>query len=302
MKSFLLSIALVNSLFSFDYKLQPKEVSEDIHCFFGAAEVMNKHNNGNMSNSCFITIGESYLVIDSGPTYQYAQQAYRAMKNVKDLPISYVLNTHIHDDHWLGNSYYKQEGISIVGSDAFETLPKEQMTRMQKRISQEAFRGTTQQYPDLFVHGKKVLEVDGQKILLYSVNAKAHTKDDLYVYIPSKSALFAGDLVFNGRLPSLRDGNIHGWIAALQRIKLMPNLRYIIGGHGEIITPKAVDFTYNYLKTLEQEVQKALDNDLDIDDAVNTVVMPAYKSWPFYDSIHRQNVEQVYRTLEWESE
>jgi len=60
-----------------------------------------------------------------------------------------------------------------------------------------------------------------------------HTNSDLYVYIPSQKIVFVGDLVFNQRLPSLRDGDINGWIVALQVIKKM-NVTYIVGGHGKI--------------------------------------------------------------------
>ncbi|MEN4052332.1 MULTISPECIES: MBL fold metallo-hydrolase [Sulfurimonas] len=301
MKSFLLSIVLVNSLLSFDYKLQPKEVSSDVFCFFGLPEVMDKHNNGNMVNSCFVTMGSSYLVIDSGPTYQYAEQAYKKMQKIKNLPISYVINTHIHDDHWLGNSFYKKQNVTIIGPSSFKELAKEEQTRMQRRISAEAFQGTTQEYPGLFVDNEKVLKIDGEKVFIKSVNNKAHTENDLYVYIPSKKVIFAGDLVFNERLPSLRDGDINGWIKALKELRSL-DVVYVIGGHGEMVNKKAIDFTYNYLVTLRKQVKKLLDDGEDIGDVVNAVVMPEYKGVPFYDSIHRQNVETVYRTLEWESE
>ena len=301
MKSFLLSIVLVNSLLSFDYKLQPKEISSDIHCFFGLPEVMDKHNNGNMSNSCFVTMGSSYLVIDSGPTYQYATQAYHAMQNIKNLPVSYVIDSHIHDDHWLGNGFYKKLHAKIIGSVAFKELSKVDMTRMQRRISAEAFQGTTQEFPTIFVEKKKVLDIDGIKVIIQSVNHKAHTNSDLFVYIPSKRVVFAGDLVFNERLPSLRDGNINGWIVALDALKKM-DVDYIIGGHGDVVSKKSVAFTYEYLTTLRSKVKHLLDDGEEIGDVVNEVVMPKYKNIPFYDSIHRQNVEHVYRTLEWEDE
>ncbi len=301
MKSFLLSIVLVNSLFSFDYKLQPKEISSDIHCFFGLPEVMDKHNNGNMSNSCFVTMGSSYLVIGSGPTYQYAMQAYNKMKKIKDLPVSYVTNSHVHDDHWLGNGFYKQHHAKIIGSIAFKELSKLDKTRMQKRISAEAFKGTTQELPTLFVDKKKILYIDGIKVIIQGVNHKAHTNSDLFVYIPSKRVVFAGDLVFNERLPSLRDGNINGWIEALDGLKKM-DVDYIIGGHGDVVSKRSVDFTYNYLTTLRSEVKRRLDDGEEIGDVVNEVVMPEYKNVPFYNSIHKQNVEHVYRTLEWEDE
>jgi glyoxylase-like metal-dependent hydrolase (beta-lactamase superfamily II) len=296
-----LSFVFVNSLLSFDYKLQPEEVSGDIYCFFGFAEVMDKRNNGNMSNSCFVNMGTSYLVIDSGPTFQYAAQAYRAMKKIKNLPVSYVVNTHVHDDHWLGNAFYKEHNAKIIGPSTFKDLPKEEVTRMQRRISAEAFHGTTQEYPAIFVTGKKEMTIDGKKVIIESVNHKAHTVNDLFVYIPSEKVVFAGDLVFNERLPSLRDGNINGWIEGLQKLKKM-DVKYIIGGHGDVVSKRSIDFTYNYLRELKKEVQQGLDEGEDIGDVVNEVVMPKYKKIPFYDSIHRQNVETVYRTLEWESE
>ncbi|WP_255613159.1 MBL fold metallo-hydrolase [Sulfurimonas sp. SWIR-19] len=254
-----------------------------------------------MSNSCFVTLGNSYLVIDSGPTYQYAQQAYQKMKTIKNLPVSYVIDTHVHDDHWLGNSYYATLGSTIIGSSVFKELPKLEKTRMQRRISPEAYEQTKQIFPTVFVDQEKVLDINGTKVYIKSVNHKAHTNSDLYVYIPSKKIVFVGDLVFNQRLPSLRDGDISGWIQALDDIRKM-DVEYIVGGHGENIDKKAVDFTYNYLKTLKKEVKKRLDAGEDIADVVNEVTMKEYKHDPFYDSIHRQNVETAYRMLEWEDE
>ncbi len=301
MKLLLLSFVFVNSLLSFDYKLQPKEVSSDVFCFFGLPEVMDKRNNGNMSNSCFVNMGTSYLVIDSGPTFQYATQAYAKMKKIKNLPVSYVINSHVHDDHWLGNGFYKAQGAQIIGPATFKDLPKEEMTRMQRRISAEAYKGTTQVYPTLFVAKEKIFTINGKKVDIKSVNHKAHTANDLFVYIPSENIVFAGDLVFNERLPSLRDGNIDGWIAALEKLKKM-DVKYVVGGHGDVVDKAAILFTYNYLTQLRDAVKKRLDTGEDIGDVVNEVVMPEYKNIPFYDSIHRQNVESVYRTLEWEDE
>ena len=301
MKSFLLSILLVNSLLCFDYKLQPKEVSKDIYCFFGLAQVMDKRNNGNMSNSCFVNMGTSYLVIDSGPTFQFAEQAYAQMQKINNLPISYIIDTHIHDDHWLGNSYYKTLHVKMIGSTAFKELPILERTRMQRRISKEAYKKTTQIFPTILVDKEKILIIDGKRVDIKSVNHKAHTNSDLYVYIPSKQVVFAGDLVFNERLPSLRDGDITGWLKILKKIKSM-NVKYIIGGHGDVVSNDAVDFTYGYLKELRDDVKKMLDDGEDIADVVNAVVMPEYKNIPFYNSIQRQNVETAYRTLEWENE
>jgi len=301
LKSLLILTVFIHSLFAFDYSLEPKKVSETTHCFFGLSEVMDERNNGNMSNSCFVNIGTSYLVIDSGPTYAYAQQAYAKMKEIKNLPISYVINTHVHDDHWLGNAYYAEIGVKIIGSHAFKNEPKVEKTRMQQRITPEAYAKTTQVFPSIFVENEMVLEIDGEKVKLISVNKKAHTHSDLLVYIPNEKMVFVGDLVFNDRLPSIRDGSLKGWLEALDDVRLM-DVDYIIGGHGKIVDRTSVDMTYNYIKTMKEKVAAFIEEGEEIADVVNMLTMDEYKDVNFYDSMHRQNVEIAYRMLEWESE
>ena len=301
MKSLWILLTATTLLSAFEYGLKPEKVNDKVYCFFGKPEVMNTQNNGNMVNSCFVNMGTSYLVIDSGPTYSYALQAYEKMKEIKNLPISYVINTHVHDDHWLGNAYYAEIGVKIIGSAAFKDEPKVEMTRMQKRITPEAYAKTTQEFPVEFVENKKILNIDGKKVHLISVNKKAHTDSDLFVYIPQEKIVFVGDLVFNDRVPSIRDGNLKGWIETLDEIRAM-DVEFIIGGHGEIVDRSSIDMTYNYIKTLRERVASLIEDGEGIADVVNMVTMDKFKDVNFYDSMHRQNVEIAYRMLEWESE
>ncbi len=299
MKLLLLNVLFFHFLLGYDYTLKPEKVNATTYCFFGLAEAMDEHNNGNMVNSCYVNMGSSYLVIDSGPTYLFAQQAYTKMKEIKALPISFVINTHTHDDHWLGNAYYKELGIEIIGSKEFKNEPKVQQTRMQKRVSKEAYEGTTQVFPNEFVDSEKTLELDGKKVYIKSVNKKAHSKSDLFIYIPQYSTVFAGDLVFNERIPSLRDGNIKNWIEALETIKSM-DIQYIIGGHGKLVDKHSVDATYKYLTELLENVSLVLEEGADITDTLDSVKMEDFKDFKMYDTLHRQNVETAYRMLEWE--
>ncbi len=262
---------------------------------------MDERNNGNISNSCFVNMGTHYLVIDSGPTYQYAKQSYDAMKKIKNLPIKYVINTHVHDDHWLGNSFYVELGVTIIGSKVFQDEVVLDETRMQKRITSEAYEKTTQEFPSVYVDKNMFLTIDSKRVDLIGVNNKAHTKGDLLVYIPQEKMMFVGDLVFNDRLPSIRDGDLQGWLVALDKIRSI-DLDYIIGGHGKVVDKSSINMTYDYIKTLKQRVKLLIDEGEDIADVVNMVKMEKYKNINFYDSMHRQNVEIAYRMLEWESE
>lgn len=301
MRSILVLITFFHSLLAFNYDLKPVKVDATTYCFFGLPEGIDEHNNGNMVNSCFVDVGDSYLVVDSGPTYQYAQQAYAQMKKIKDLRVSYVINTHIHDDHWLGNGYYQEIGTKIIGSSQFKNESLAETTRMQKRVSKEAYEKTTNVFPSIFIDKDTLFTIGNQKVQIIHVNKKAHSSGDLLVYIPSAKLLFAGDLVFNDRLPSLRDGDVATWIKELDYIRSLHPV-HIIGGHGDMVDSSSADFTYEYLVTLKKEVRNAIDNGVSIEDAVQKITMPAYKNAKMYDVLHKQNVETTYRIMEWNNE
>ncbi len=303
MKKILLAIVLVNlQVLAFEYGLTPVKVNESIYCYFGKPEIMNKENNGNMVNSCFVDMGTSWLVIDSGPSYMYAKEALLHVNKIKKMPVKFVINTHIHDDHWLGNGYFASHGATIIGSMLFKKeIHSDETPRMAHRISSEAYANTVPTIPSRFVSKDENLDIASLHVKLINVDYKAHTNGDLLVYIPKIKTLFVGDLLFNDRLPSLRDGDINGWLKALEMIKTM-NTRTLIGGHGDITNKKALDLTYEYLTKLREKVRKALEEEKDISEALESITMKEYEDTALFDVMHKQNVEVAYRMLEWESE
>lgn len=290
------------SALAFEYGLETKKINEKVYCFFGKAEVMNETNNGNMVNSCYADTGRHWIVVDPGPTYAYAKEAYETMQRIKPMPVAMVVDTHVHDDHWLGNGFFRSKGIDIFGVPLFKTEvnPNEQ-TRMQKRISKTAYEGTEVTLPTRYVDTLYRTEIDGEPVQLIALAHAAHTTKDLLVYLPNMQTLFAGDLVFNDRIPSLRDGDINGWIAALAKIRKMP-LRTIVGGHGKTVDNHAVNMTYDYLVALRSAVRSAIEEGMDIEDATHSIRLPAFGGIALYDMMHKQNVEAAYRMLEWEDE
>jgi len=302
MKTLLSILILVNSLFAFEYGLEPVQVNEKAYCFFGKPEVMDTKNNGNMVNSCFVDTGKSWLVIDSGPTYSYAKEAYSYVNKIKKMPVSYVINTHTHDDHWLGNGYYKSIGATILGSLEFSNLSfVNNSPRMERRISPKAYALTVPTIPTYFITKDETLRLDSMDVQILHVNYKAHTNSDLLVYIPQIKTIFCGDLIFNDRIASMRDGDVSGWIKILQRVKKM-NLTTVVGGHGKITDATSLDIILGYLTEIKSQVQTALEDELEIDEAVEKIKMKRYEDLALYKMMHRQNVEVTFRMLEWENE
>ena len=182
----ILFLAYSNS-FGFEYHLKPKKVTDDVYCFFGALEKISKENGGNMVNSCYVKTNKGFVVIDSGPTFSYAKQAYTQMQKIEKLPVKYVINTHDHDDHWLGNSFYKSKGALLIGPLTYEqNVVSGMQTRIEQIIGQKSYGKTKIVKLNKIVDSNLTLSLGDKVFEIRQPIALAHTKGDLIVYLPSK--------------------------------------------------------------------------------------------------------------------
>jgi len=298
LKIFYTLLLTLSFSFGFEYNLKPQKVTEGVYCFFGKLENINKQNAGNMVNTCFIQTKEGFIVIDSGPTYAYAQQAYTQMQNIAKLPVKYVINTHDHDDHWLGNSFYKSKGALLIGSKTYEQNVFEGMqTRMHRVLGDRLYQNTKIVTLDRVIDTAYTFKVGEENIEIKKLVKQGHTQGDLIVFLPSKRTIFVGDLVFNGRLTSLRDGSLMGSIEALEKIDAY-DAKYIIAGHGFNTDKNATKALKTYLLEIKEKVQKALDEDIGMEEITKKVPMLAYEKMKLYDVLHKNNVLDAYKELE----
>ena len=284
---------------AFDYKLEPKKVAENVWCFFGAIEKPTKENAGNMANNCYIKTTEGYLVMDTGPSYQFAKQAYEAMQKIEDLPVKYVVNSHEHDDHWLGNDFYKQKfGTTLMGPESINTNYKEgDKTRMYNVLPKNAIEGTHIIDLDKVVKEKETLTLGGEKFDIIPIDVKAHTGDDVFIYMPERKVLFAGDLVMNGRITSGRHGSVMGQLKALAIMKKL-DWKIMIPGHGVITDATAMDEASLYFKLTKERILKAIEEDVDATEINEVVKLIEFKDKAMYDILNAQNIGFAFEELE----
>lgn len=278
----------------FDYKLEPKQVSENVWCFFGALEIPTKENGGNMVNTCYIKTNDSYVLWDTGASYVYAKQAYEAMSKIAKLPPKTIILSHEHDDHWLGNNYYKEvHGAEIIGPESINKNYKPgDKTRMFQTLSENAIRGT------------KIIPVDKWhketiKFAISGVNfeyvpvGNGHSEEDYFLYMPDNKLILAGDLVMNGRVTSNRDGSVEGEIAAIERINSL-EWTTLIPGHGFVIDKTAADEAYQYFTLTRDRVKKAIDDGVDETGIVEAVPLEEFKDKALYDLLNAGNVSRAF--------
>jgi cyclase len=79
------------------------------------------------------------------------------------------------------------------------------------------------------------------------VGTPAHTTNDSIVWIPDRSLLFSGDLLFRGGTPFLLMGSLAGAIGVLEELKRLP-ASTIVPGHGAVSGPELIDDVLGYLR------------------------------------------------------
>lgn len=285
--------------FAFDYNLKPTKVANDVWCFFGKLDMPLKENGGFMSNSCYIKTDDSYVLVDTGAGYDFAKQAYEQMSKIANLPVKNVLVTHGHDDHWLGNNFYKEKfnatlyGPSLINKE----FNKDSQIRGLKVLSADDVKNTKFVSIDKEIKETTTLNIGSKKIMIVPIGVKAHTSEDLYVYLPDEKVLFSGDMVMNGRVTSNRDGSVIGSLKALEIITSQ-KWDVLVPGHGLDTSKTATKEFEEYFSLLKQRVLDAIEEGVEATDITKVVTMDEFKDKALYDELNSRNVYDAFRELE----
>ncbi|MDD2974036.1 MAG: MBL fold metallo-hydrolase [Aliarcobacter cryaerophilus] len=288
---------------NFDYKLKPQKVSENIWCFFGKTEVPSKENGGFMANSCYIKAKDSYILIDTGANYNFAKQAYEAMQKIEDLKVSTIIITHEHDDHWMGNSFYKDRFNSTIYAPKSinENYNENSKPRIFEILDKNEMENTKVIKADVVVSDEKVINISDKTIKIIPTKLTAHTKDDLIVYLPDEKVIFTCDIIMNQRVTSNRDGSVIGTLKAIDLINSY-DWNTLIAGHGTITDKKATDFTTKYFTLLKTRVLEAIEAGITADEISKVVTMDDFKDIAMFDELNSRNVFDAFRELEFYDE
>ena len=127
----------------------------------------------------------------------------------------------------------------------------------------------------------------------------AHAPEDLIIYVPSEKVLFAGDLVFRGRIPFVGNADSRGWLHALDEIQAL-NPSIVIPGHGAYSTNPTEDirFTSEYLKYLRESMTKSAVNMDPFEDAYKQTDWSEYEGMPLFRAANRMNAYNIYLSIQ----
>ncbi|MFN3544943.1 MAG: MBL fold metallo-hydrolase [Thiobacillus sp.] len=285
-----------------------KAVQLGPHSYFvqGLPGAASSENEGFMSNAGFVVTREGVVVFDALASPPLAERLLAEIRKVTRQPIKRVIVSHYHADHFYGLQVFKAEGAEIWAHRAAEgaTRTEEAAQRLAQR--REALFPWVDEHtrllePDVFVEGDTDFELGGVKFALRHVGP-AHSSEDLALMVKNDGVLFAGDLVFLGRIPFVGDADSAGWIAALDKlISLKPRL--LVPGHGGVSRKPNADlvFTRDYLKYLRQHMGKAARDMVPFEEAYARTDWSKYRSMPAFAEANRINAYNQYLRMEAET-
>jgi glyoxylase-like metal-dependent hydrolase (beta-lactamase superfamily II) len=299
LKKFFIAVLAAVSCFGMDYNLKPEKISDTVYRFEGLKEVPSKQNGGNMVNTYWVKGKSSWIVVDSGPSYQYAKQAYKEMKKISNLPVKYVINTHRHEDHWLGNIFHKETfGAKILGTKAqAEEYPAGITPGYVNVLTPEDYKGTKVIAIDEFIDKDIKMELDGRVLEFKHFDYAVHSPEDIMAYMPDEKVLLAGDILFSERIPRVTDGSIEGGLKSLDVVEKY-DVKVYATGHGKFTDNTAIGQMREYFQNLKDTALEAIENDIDLTTFVNSADSSAFKDRYMMDDLHKGNLSHAFREYE----
>ncbi len=302
----ILTLAFVHNVaMAQDVVLEPQRVSA--HCWFfqGESGMASLANKGYMSNAGFVVTDDGVVVFDALGTPALGRAMIVAIRKITPAPIRRVVISHYHADHVYGLQALNVTGAEIwaqVKAKSYFTSGVAEARLAQRRIDLAPWvdESTRVVPPDVWLDGDTDFRMGGLTFrLIYS--GGAHSPEDMMMMVVEDRILFAGDLIFAGRIPFVGNADSRGWLGAMEKLlRLEPPPAVVIPGHGGASRDPARDLatTRDYLLYLRQAMGRAVRDLQSFDEAYANTDWSRFRSLPAFDAANRGNAYGTYLLME----
>lgn len=198
------------------------------------------------------------VLIDTLPYPEETLEIKDFIQNRLESPIRYVINTHYHADHTLGNHLFPD--AIIVGHE----LCRELLDTKGREALKEA-KQHNRELSDIEIALPNVTFDEGEiglrtgKRTLQLIPLPGHSVDGIGVLLVEDRVLFSGDVMMP--IPYFIDGDLDAMAESLKRIPKL-KLENLVQGHGEIILrgeiPIAAKLNITYMSVVLKHAKIAL--------------------------------------------
>lgn len=274
--------------------------------FQGLSGVPGAQNEGFSANAGFVVGDDSVIVFDTLGTPSLGAAMIDAIRERTALPISHVVVSHYHADHVYGLQAFKDlTNATVVAHEnalLYADSPDAQLRLKQRREALAPWVNDTTRIvePDITYESEMTLESGNYRFNIVFAGP-AHSSDDTMMIVEPASVLFSGDIIQNGRIPYLASAAVDSanWMNAIDRVRAL-SPKYLVPGHGAASANamEALDFTFDYLAYVREEMGKAVENWMPFEDAYDQTDWSRYESLPAFEASNKANAYRVFLEME----
>lgn len=283
------------------------QVSPSAWVVEGLSAQGSPQNQNFISNAGFIVTPAGVVVIDALGSPVLASKLLAEIKRITPIPVTHLIVTHYHADHIYGLQVFKAAGVRILAHVKGRDYVGSEVARLRIEASQRELAPWIDTHTrvvaaDEWLDGTTELTLGGSRIQIQAMGP-AHTPEDLVIHLPAEGVLFAGDLVFRGRIPFVGQADSGRWVKALgDMLALRPKV--VVPGHGAVSTQAVADMelTRAYLAHLRASMGKAAKNMDPFDDAYKATDWTAFEQVPLFGVLNRVNAFNTYLLMEREAQ
>lgn len=265
------------------------------------------------SNSGIIDLGDATLVLDTMNTVMAGTDLRTAAEQLTGRPPSYVVITHAHGDHWIGNQHFPEASIIATQrtrelmqpwAEYYDELREDTSeyegwvdeTRQQLADEQDPVlrdvletRLGSLQYsleslpqlkptlPDLLFDTKLGLHGSGRRVELVTYGV-GHTESDAVLLLPDDRIAFIGDLGFFQSHAFMASSDPAAWVKVLQQLEVL-DLGVVVPGHGPLGSVDDIVLQRQYLTAAQAMAAEVIQAGGTADDAAALSPRPPFDSW-----------------------
>jgi glyoxylase-like metal-dependent hydrolase (beta-lactamase superfamily II) len=159
-------------------------------------ELPNRRNRGWNSNSGFVVTDTGVLLFDTGSSEAIGASLRKTIAGVTDKPVRWIVNSHSHGDHWLGNAAFEGDVEEIIA-----TTKVAQAIEISGRTWIDLFNRMTNGVtgesrivpPNRRVDERIEVNFGGIRTVLFP-SGDSHSQGDLLLWLPEHRVLMEGTL------------------------------------------------------------------------------------------------------------
>lgn len=271
----LLFISPVNAKSSAENKTW--KVADNVYRF-GAAE-------GNYGYySMFVVTDDGVIAIEPSNT-QHANGLMKAIKEVTNKPVRYLLHSHNHWDHSKGGKVFKEAGATIVSHiEAYEWMKANPHPDMV--LPTETWKGK-----------RKDIILGGITVELHHIGM-SHGLGMTVFILPHEKMAYIADIVTPERVlfANVPDFNIKEWVRALKDVEAL-DFNSAIYSHTQSKNPlgtkEDVILTREFIEDIQKAIVAEFKKGTDFTQIPTEVKLPKYQHWAMYDEWLHLNVWRI---------